>query len=163
MILSEPGGLNLSDIANLPTAIDKRDILFGVRKVTPDQLKSYAERMEAAGWINDAVDFWAQLKDTPNLKRIQNGTTEEGDTFLFLKISKILGDIEESLPALQKCSEKAESLGKFRYAIRGFERLGDTSRVESIRTRIAGDGDIVATAQQHVFIPDAEVEPDEEN
>ena len=148
------------NLSNLPDAIKKRDILFGVAKLSPEALKSMAENFEKNAWFSDAMDFYQQVKDKDALKRIRQLSIPEGDTFLFLKASRLLDETPES--ELLECSKRAEALGKLRYALRGYERLESNAEAQAavarIRAQIAQDPDIVAEAAAQVFIPASEEE-----
>ena len=150
---------------SLPHAIVKRDMLFGVKRPTQQEWKAYADKFLAAGWTYDAVDFLTQAGDNQTLRSLRDRLIPEGDVFLFLKIQRSLGiiDMDAAEQALlRQCSEKAEELGKNRYAMKGFEKLGDQARVEKIRALVSGDGDILAAAETEVFIPPTEETDGEE-
>ena len=106
------------------------------------------------------MDFYQQVKDKDALKRIRQLSIPEGDTFLFLKSSRLLDETPES--ELLECSKRAEALGKLRYALRGYERLESNAEAQAavarIRAQIAQDPDIVAEAAAQVFIPASEEE-----
>ncbi len=149
----------------LPNAIQKRDLLFGVRTANAQEWKKGAEQFLGADWIYDGVDFLTQAGDKTSLESLYKQVCSEGNTFLLQKIFRALGitelgDAEKKL--LADCSRAAESQGKLRYAMKGFERLGETTEVERIRALVATDGDIVAEAQSEVFIPPISEEEDEE-
>lgn len=148
----------------LPDAIFKRDVLYGARKVPTAKLIELGKDFERAGWVSDAVDFLTQAKDEGTLRGLRAKAVEEGDTFLFLKISRSLGDTESVFEELRKCAIKAVSLGKIRYAIKGYEKMGDEAAAEALRAQIANDGDIKAEleAKQQVFIPEHELETEDE-
>jgi hypothetical protein len=155
---SDEGDANLSE---LPTAIQKRDILYGVRKMSPEQLSTLGASFEKAGWLSDAADFYSQAKNETALKAMRDRAVQEGDVFLFLKISRSLHESEVPEALLLSCAEKAEQMGKNRYALKGYERLGRADKVEQIHALIANDGDIVAEAEATVFIPASEEEVEE--
>ena len=149
---------------NFPDAIFKRDVLYGARKVSVDQLTKLGNDFESGGWTSDAVDFLAQAKDTEGLKRIRAKSVEEGDTFLFLKASRSLGDLDSVSDQLRICCENAAKAGKIRYAIKGYEKLGDEARADALRATVADDGDIKAeAAAKKVFIPEHELEVENES
>lgn len=157
MLLSTPKELNLSELIS---AIQKRDILFGVKKPTSSELEKIGNSFEAAGWLSDAADFYGQAAAKSALESLRQKSVIEGDVFLFLKISRISQDAEVPAALLEKCAVNAESLGKIRYAMKAWERLGRVDRAEELRAKVATDGDIVAEAEQSVFIPD-DLESDE--
>ena len=53
---------------------------------------------------------------------------------------------------LRRCAETAESRQKVRYAIMGFEKLGDEAKVTALRALIQNDGDVIAQEEADVFI-----------
>lgn len=153
-------------IDKLPSAIQKRDLLFGVRTADAQEWKKGAQDFLEADWIYDGIDFLTQAGARAELEGLYEKVCSEGNTFLLQKIFRSLGiteltDKEKQL--LRRCSEKAEALGLHRYALKGFERLDETAGVERIRALIVNDGDIVAEAQSQVFIPPISEEDDEEN
>lgn len=146
-------------IGGLPHAITKRDLLFGVRKATSAEWRAWADKFLAADWAYDGIDFLGRADDRAALEALVPKVVDEGNVFLLQKIQRALGlvDLDDAHRRhLQTCSEKAAALGKNRYAIRGFEKLGQNDRVESLRALIASDGDIRAEAQANVFIPSSE-------
>ncbi len=144
----------------LPDAIAKRDILFNAKKTSVAQLSDLAKTFEASGWVSDAADFWNQAQDKEALRRLRTETIEEGNTFLFLKISRLLG--EDDNETLLKCTLAAEKSGKNRYAIKGYDKLEMATDADRIRALVANDGDIIAEMESKVFIPPAEDEIAEE-
>jgi len=151
-------------LAKLPDAIFKRDVLFGARKASQAELVSLAKDFEGEGWLSDAVDFLTQAKDDAGLRRLRGQSIEEGDVFLFLKISRSLGDTEAVQADLRRCADKAAALGKVRYAIKGLEKAGFEAEAETLRATVAEDGDIKAEAEaKKVFIPEHELELEAED
>ena len=108
---------------NIPNAVEKRDILFGVKKVTPAQLLAFAKGYEASDMLNDAAEFFNQLKSTEDLRRILLAAESEGDVFLWLKVHRWIGDASMDQAALGRCTLNAEKFGKFRYALLGHQKL----------------------------------------
>ena len=142
------------NLSSIPDSIQKRDILYGVHKVSADEMRRIASTLETAGQYSDAVDFLTQAQDQTGLTRIQALAVNEGDVFLFLKCARSLGLGEGPEAQLLACTDKAESLGKTRYAIRGFEKLGRQADVTRLRDNVKVDGDIVI--EETVFIPESE-------
>lgn len=99
----------------------------------------------------------AYSKDSQGLEKIRGLAVEEGNTFLFLKISRLL-DEGEAKDSLLTCALNAEKAGKIRYAMKAYEKLGNIDKVEELRATVATDGDIIAEAEQSVFIPETEDE-----
>lgn len=145
-------------MSQLPGPIEKRDILYGVKKLSAADAVKLVDSLEKEGWISDATDFLGYSKNTAGLEKMRQIAVDEGNTFLFLKVSRMLNEAEPLKEALLKCAEKAQSLGKIRYAVKAYEKLGMTDKVEELKATIATDGDIIAEAEQTVFIPETEEE-----
>lgn len=141
-------------MSQLPNAIAKRDLLFGAKKATAEEWKSMAAAFEGADWTSDAADFRAQALDKEALRALRTQARDEGNSFLFLKTSRLLA--EEDLPGLLQCALNAEEQGKIRYAIRAHEKLENKEELIRLRALVSEDGDIVAEAESQVFIPPSE-------
>lgn len=157
MLFSSLGDKNLRD---LPNAIAKRDLLFGAKKATPEEWKAMATAFEQADWLSDAADFSNQSQNNETLKKIRSLAQDEGNSFLFMKASRFLG--EEDTVGLLACAQKAESLGKIRYALKAYEKLERKEDYDRVKSLVAQDGDIQAEEESKVFIPPSEDEITEE-
>ena len=73
------------------------------------------------------VRLMAELSGLPS-----EAALERGDTFLFLRVEKLGGE-EIPSDAWREIAAKAESLGKFYDAFRGYDRAGDAEKAEAIR------------------------------
>ncbi|MEZ4814928.1 MAG: hypothetical protein R3A80_06960 [Bdellovibrionota bacterium] len=136
-----------------PDAISKRDILHGHKKMSDDQKKALGRGLVSEGWYSDAIDFLTTEPD--ELAKIKNAAIEEGNIFLLTKLFRVLG--QENDDEVLRASMKAEELGKIRYAIKGYEKLGKTEKADSLKELIAADGDM-KTELNDVFIPKSEEE-----
>lgn len=143
-------------VKNLLGPIQKRDILYGVKKHSSQELVNISDDFKSEGWLSDALDFAHQAGDSQRIQKIRDESVETGQVFLFLKSSRFLGDPPEGQSLLKQCAENAERAGKIRYAIMAFEKLGDNERVSKLKEKIQGDLDQVAeqNAQANVFIPE---------
>lgn len=151
-------------MSDLLDAIQKRDLLFGAKSATRDQWSKQGQAFQKAGWDYDAIDFLTQAQDKAGLESLRDKAIAEGDVFLFLKTSRYLGESGAFNELLRRCAEKAESAGKTRYAIKGFEKIGDEAAVQRLQALIANDGDSLAAQEAQVFIPSSEEDlEDEEN
>lgn len=140
-----------TNFKNFPNAVQKRDMLW--RRASSDkELARLAADFEKAGWDSDAIDFFAQIKDFESLKRIQKSFVQSGDAFLFLKVQRWLSDSDFDPAMLETCARNAEAQGKTRYAIRAWERLGNSAEAERLRTSISADGDIQAELASKTFV-----------
>ncbi len=136
----------------LPDSITKRDILFGARRARPDEILALGKAYASEGYLSDAIDFFAKVNSHDDMAALISKVVEEGDTFLLLKIHRFVGDEKLPQATILQCAQKAESLGKVRYAIMGYEKLGDTGKAEALRETIAHDGDIVALRESETFV-----------
>ena len=152
-------------MAQLLGPIQKRDILYGVKRPQQAELSKLAQDFESEGWFSDALDFSQQAGDKDKIKKLKDLARDEGNTFLFLKSLRVLAESPDNNSDLKKCAEMAESLGKIRYAIMAYEKLGDLDRVENLKQKISNDLDIQSELQSRtqVFIPEhaEELEGDE--
>lgn len=150
----------------LPDAIAKRDLLFA--KKTPaveSELAAFGQALEESSWLSDAADFFSQSKDKAALQRLRQKSVAEGNSFLFLKAQRLLGDEDFPKAELLECARQAEKQGKIRYAIKAYERLEDNAEAARLSVLIAGDGDRISEAESKVFIPAGqdEIKDDESN
>lgn len=145
-------------MSQIPGPIEKRDILYGVKKLSTTESAKLVETLFHEGWLSDSADFMAYSKDLSGLEKIRSRAVEEGNSFLFLKVSRLLEEAEVPKDSLLACAINAEKSGKIRYAMKAYEKLGNVDKVEELRATIATDGDIIAEAEQSVFIPETEEE-----
>jgi hypothetical protein len=131
-------------------SITKRDILHGARKATSAEILTFAESYYREGQWSDAIDFFARAEATDRLAALAAELVQEGESFLLLKLIRLGGKVSDA--QILECAQRAEALGKTRYAIMAYEKLGDTQKVESLRDSIAQDGDIIALREAETFI-----------
>ena len=136
----------------LPDSITKRDILFGARRASPAEILTLGKAYASEGHISDAIDFFVKADANTELASLISRVVEEGDTFLLLKIMRTLGEERVSEATIRQCTEKAQALGKIRYAIMGLEKLGEKDKAEALRDTVAQDGDIIALRESETFV-----------
>jgi len=136
----------------IPNAVEKRDILFGVKKVSANQLMAFAKGYEQQEMLNDAAEFYNQLKSEADLRRILITAETDGDVFLWLKVHRWLGDAHIDQNALGRCVATAEKSGKMRYALLGYQKLGNDKAAEAVRLQLKDDGDFQAIEEAQVFL-----------
>ena len=135
---------------NTLNPIRKRDLLYKKISTKDGDLLRVAKNFEAAGNLSDAADFFQESPE--ELKRLLKTAAEEGDSFLFLKISRYLGESEFDRSLLASCAAKAKELGKTRYAILAYETLGEDEQVATLKESISEDGDQQDAIDDDVFI-----------
>ncbi|MCU0727561.1 MAG: hypothetical protein MUE73_17525 [Planctomycetes bacterium] len=119
-----------------PDFREKRQILFGDRASDEDRLRAAREFFDAARF-GEALELLERAPDETLLSRVGEEATRRGDTFLLLRVEKILG---RELPASAwlAAGRSAETGGRFLDAHRAYTRAGDTERAASLRaTEIA--------------------------
>ncbi|NCN26656.1 hypothetical protein GW915_03695 [bacterium] len=154
-------GVGDKNFMKLPDPLTKRSLLYGVKATTPEQLSAIAKGFQEAGQLNDAADFFSKAKENQALEKLIGLAIEEGDTFLVLKLFKLLAKEADS-QSLVRCAQRAESLSKPRHAILAYERLGEDEKVASLRETIKDDLDIKSAVEADVFIPNVVEEIGEE-
>jgi len=136
----------------LPDSITKRDILFGARRTSSAEILTLGKAYAAEGHLSDAIDFFAKADAHSEIEGLISKVVEEGDTFLLLKILRIVGEDRVPVSAIEKCVDRAQANGKIRYAIMGLEKLGKKKEAETLRDTIAQDGDIIALRESETFV-----------
>jgi len=134
----------------IPDSITKRDLLHGARKASPADILTLGEMYYSGGQCSDAIDFFARAEAKDRLAAVAQELINQGDTFLLLKVVRLVGNISDA--QILECAQRAEALGKIRYAILAYEKLGDESKAESLRDSISEDGDIVALREAETFV-----------
>jgi tetratricopeptide (TPR) repeat protein len=118
----------------LPDPLKRRDILYG--KNTPAEvLREYGDLYLHEGKPNDAVEFFGQACYKEGLQRIRQMAIEEGDLFLFSRAAEFLQE-EISPEDWKKLGKKALEQGKYLFALKCFEKIGDRAGIEETRKKL---------------------------
>ncbi len=152
----------------IPNAVEKRDILFGVKKMSNAQLLGIARAFETEAMLNDAAEFFNQAQAKDELLRLLKVAEADGDVFLWLKIHRWIGEASLDSASLERCTEIAEKAGKSRYALLGYQKLGNDEMAARIQESLKDDGDFQAIAEAEVFLAEnpeeiLEIDEDEES
>ncbi len=133
-------------MSKLPDPLKRRDILYG-QDTPPEVLKEYGDLYLQEGRANDAVEFFGQACYKEGLFHIRQMALEEGDLFLFSRATEFLRQ-EVSADDWRKLAEKALEKGKYLFALKAFEKVGDREGIEKARKKLkeiieerGGDGD----------------------
>jgi hypothetical protein len=121
-------------MSKLPDSLKRRDILYG--KDTPEAvLREYGELYLREGKPNDAVEFFGQACYKEGLRRICQMGMEEGDFFLFSRAHEFL---QEDIPPAdwRKLGKKALEKGKYLFALKCFEKVGDREGIADARREL---------------------------
>ncbi|MGA7876793.1 MAG: hypothetical protein WCA08_14120 [Desulfoferrobacter sp.] len=100
----------------------KRDLL-NQPVVSVENLLSWGQQYEGYGLLHDAVEFYEKAQAKEALFRLLKIAQEEGDTFLFKRINRILKR-EPSKEELLSLAKQAEGLGKKSFAAEAYMQLG---------------------------------------
>lgn len=107
---------------NLLNCLEKRDLL-NQSAVSLETLKQWGEHFEENGMLHDAVDFYHKAHATEALGRILRAAADDGDAFLFNKVSRIL-KVEPTEEEWIRLAERAKEFGKVAFALQGYQRAG---------------------------------------
>ncbi len=140
------------NLSTLPGALEKRDVLYGVKNASNDELVNLGKQFEAATHYSDALDFFGRAQAMSEIQRVENIALNEGDFFLYSRCLKIQGRADDS-GAWEALGDKALSLQKFRFALRAFERGGLRDKESALRAQLADQADIQSEEASRVFIP----------
>ena len=121
-------------MSKLPDPLKRRDVLYGQN--TPAKvLRDYGDLYLNEGKLNDAVEFFGQACCKEGLQRIRQMAIEEGDLFLFSRATEFL---QEEVPSEEwrTLGTKALEQGKYLFALKCFEKIGDREGIEETRKKL---------------------------
>lgn len=101
--------------SDLLPCLDKRELLNDASE-SPESLSSWGERYQSEGFLSDAVDFYEKAGNGEALRQLSEQVKEEGDFFLFNRISRIL-KLQPGPEEWQTLVQNAEKLGKMAFAV----------------------------------------------
>jgi tetratricopeptide (TPR) repeat protein len=120
-------------MAKLPDPLKRRDILYG-QNTTAEVLREYGDLYLHEGKPNDAVEFFGQACYKEGLRHIRQMAMQEGDLFLFSRATDFLQE-EVSPEDWRKLGKKALERGKYLFALKCFEKIGDREGIHETRER----------------------------
>jgi tetratricopeptide (TPR) repeat protein len=121
-------------MTKLPSPLTRRDILYG--KGTPAEvLQEYGDLYLREGKPNDAVEFFGQACYKEGLRRIAQMAMKEGDLFLFSRAMEFLQE-EVSSEDWRELGKHALEGGKYLFALKCFEKIGDREGAAEARGRL---------------------------
>ena len=121
-------------MSKLPDPLKRRDILYG-KNTSAEILREYGDLYLQEGKPNDAVEFFGQACYKEGLQRIRHMAIEEGDLFLFSRTTEFLQE-EVSPEEGRKVGKKALEKGKYLFALKCFEKIGDREGIEETRKKL---------------------------
>jgi tetratricopeptide (TPR) repeat protein len=120
-------------MSKLPDSLKRRDILYG-QNTPAEVLREYGDLYLHEGKLNDAVEFFGQGHYKEGLQGIRRMAMEEGDLFLFSRATEFLQE-EVSAEDWKKLGRKALEKGKYLFALKCFEKIGDKEGIEETRKK----------------------------
>ena len=121
-------------MAKLPDPLKRRDILYG-KNIPAELLREYGDLYLHEGKPNDAAEFFGQACYKEGLQRIRQMAIEEGDLFLFSRATEFLQE-EVSPDDWRKVGKRALEHGKYLFALKCFEKIGDRAGIEESRKKL---------------------------
>jgi hypothetical protein len=120
-------------MSKLPGSLKRRDILYG-QNTPAEVLREYGDLYLHEGKPNDAVEFFGQARYKEGLQSICRMAMEEGDLFLFSRATEFL---QEEVPTedWRKLGRKSLEKGKYLFALKCFEKIGDKEGIEETRKK----------------------------
>ncbi len=118
----------------LPHYKSKQQILFA-KDAKPETLSDYGRRYLAAGWLSDALEFFARAGDKRGLDEIRARSIQEGDVFIFRRVLDAQAETARDAEWKQ-LAENARQVGKLQFAREGFRMAQDRKSLDEIEQLI---------------------------
>jgi hypothetical protein len=128
----------------LPHYRSKQQILFG-KDAKPEALSGYGRRYLEAGWLSDALEFFARAHDRQGLEDIRARSIQEGDVFIFRRVLDAQAETAREAEWKQ-LAENARQLGKLQFAREAFRMAQDRKSLDEIEQLINPLAQVVETA-----------------
>ncbi len=139
----------------LLSCLKKRDYL-NAQVFGRDECVNYGKLFQEAGYLSDAIDFFAKAEEWNELKSLLPRVIEEGDVFLFEKIYKSLKETPE--PRLwEEIGQNALKQGKLLFAYKAFLKANLSSKVAEIEKALKEKGLFVLP---QTFLPGTGQQPE---
>jgi hypothetical protein len=134
----------MGQAGGLPDYKQKQNFLFG-KEIKTAELSRIGAMFVEAGWLNDAVDFFAKANDQTGLERVRQIAIEEGDVFLFRRVLKVSGATAEEAE-WKAIGDRALQAEKLLFAREAFRMAGDRKSMDRIDSlmppdEVSADGD----------------------
>ena len=122
----------------LMSCLKKRDMLNDA-EADANILVLEAEKFWKAGYIQDALEFFAKAKSEKGIEQVVALAVEEGDFFVAESATKALGrDLGPS--QWEALGEKAMGKAQYYFAFKAFTRAGDMEKSETARGYVEENG-----------------------
>lgn len=118
----------------LPHYKSKQQILFA-KDAKPETLSDYGRRYLAAGWLSDALEFFARAGDKRGLDEIRARSIQEGDVFIFRRVLDAQAETARDAEWAQ-LAENARQVGKLQFAREAFRMAQDRKSLDEIEQLI---------------------------
>jgi tetratricopeptide (TPR) repeat protein len=114
----------------LPGCLKKRDMLNSGRS-DPAYLVQLGTAYLEEGRVSDAIEFFEKARHREGLDRLLERSLEDGDLFLFRKITKIL-DLSSGPDQWIKLGDRALALGKLHFARAAYREAGAPEKLAQV-------------------------------
>lgn len=114
----------------LPHYKSKQQILFA-KDAKPEMLSDYGRKYLKAGWLSDALEFFARAGDKRGLEEIRAQSLQEGDVFLFRRTLDALTTTAAD-SEWKQLGENARGLGKLQFAREAFRMAQDRKSLDEM-------------------------------
>ncbi|MBI4614152.1 MAG: hypothetical protein HY720_11125 [Planctomycetes bacterium] len=133
--------------SGLPDPIAKRDILYDPDRPAREKVAT-ADAYFEVGRYQDALSFYREACHAQGLSKVRELALEEGDAFLFAG-AEMPGEAP-SPEDWRRLAAHALELGKFRFAAKAFEKLGDEEAKAAALAKLQ-EAMVVAAAEEAAF------------
>lgn len=105
------------------SCLEKTDLL-NQAAASIETLLHWGRKYEEAGLVFDAVEFYEKANEREALDRLLKNALNEGDAFLFKRVSRAL-KFEPSREEWLELAKKAQELGKYTFAVQAYRQGGE--------------------------------------
>ena len=123
---------------NIPDFQKKQQILYIDHRPAKDII-AHGDNYLKAGRIFDAIDAYQRANYAPGLEKIREIAESTGDVMLFQQAMKALGRVIPE-DEWNRVGQQALSLGKYTFSLFAFEKSGNESMRERVKTLIQTQG-----------------------
>ena len=121
--------------SGLPTAIEKRDLVYGPPLSDGPDLTELGDRYFEMGRLCEALDFYERVRDEARVDKIKQKVLATGDFFLLARVAKGFPD-KVSNADFEKAGDVAARSDRFHYAVACYDRAGVADKLEQARARL---------------------------
>jgi hypothetical protein len=123
---------------DLPTWQEKKELLYSRELgVDPDFLTELGDRLERAGRLNDALEFYVRAEQSGKVEAVRRRAVEEGNYFVYVRARELAGPGEDDArDEVLSLARNAMDRGKFSYAAQAFTAAGAEDEARTAREKL---------------------------